>query len=331
MIVQFQTRPWRRAAGIVFYTWKELLTSTLIIVGVYVTHEYFGIAALGLGGAIPLGVVGTALAIFLGFRNNSAYDRWWEGRKIWGGVVNISRTIGTQIMTYVTDHHVKKEISPESLNQTHRELIYRHLAYLHALRLHLRQQHDQMETTLAPYLSAQELQDLLKKHNKPTHINFNQSQRLKAILKDNLIEDFRLYEMMRSIDTLYTLQGQCERIKNTPFPLYYSFFTRMILYVFVLFLPLSVISTFQALTQKLGYYVTWMVIPVCMMTAFVLAVIERTSRTSENPFENYFGDVPMTTLCRVIEIDLRQMLGETDTVPPPMPVEITSSGIRILR
>lgn len=331
MILQFQKHPIRRALGITAYMWRELLVSTIIIVGVYVVHEFLGMQALGLGSAVPLGVVGTALAIFLGFRNNSAYDRWWEGRKIWGGLVNISRTLGAQVMTYVTDHHIKSDSPHHPIKEIQQELIYRHIAYVNALRLNLRQQHDQMEATLAPFLTQEELQSILTKRNKPTQINFNQSQRLKAILKDNWIEDFRLYEMMKSIDAIYSLQGQCERIKNTPFPVYYSFFTRLILYIFVLFLPLSVIGTFQNLGQKLNTYLTWVVIPVCVLTAFVLSVIERTSRTSENPFEDYFGDVPMTTLCRTIEIDLREMLGETETVPPPQPVEVTRLGIRILR
>ncbi|TNE52108.1 MAG: hydrogenase [Deltaproteobacteria bacterium] len=325
MIVRFQTNPIRRTWGIILYMWQVLLFSTLCVVGVYLLYQVWGVKWMALGSAIPLGVIGTALAIFLGFRNNSAYDRWWEGRKIWGGIVNISRTMGAQIMTYVTDIHVKDGPPKKPISDIHRELVYRHIAYINALRLHLRKQFEQYDEVLSPFLEEKELQTILSKSNKPTQIAFRQSQRLKEILKDNMIEDFRLYEMMHSIETLYELQGKCERIKNTPFPLYYSFFTRMILYIFVLFLPLSVIGVFDKLQ------VAWAAIPVCILTACMLGVIERTARTTENPFENYFGDVSMTGLCRTIEIDLREMLDETDTVPPPLPQEEVMGGIRVVR
>lgn len=330
MFVRIERNPIRTAIGIIAYLWKELVYTSVIATCVYLLYDFGGLRVLGLGSAIPIGVVGTALAIFLGFRNNSAYDRWWEGRKIWGGIVNISRTFGAQVMTYVTDSHVKEPSTPPDLQAIHKELIYRHIAYINALRLHLRQQHDQYETTLAPFLDEDELQALLQKRNKATQVNFNQSQRLKAILKDNLIEDFRLYEMMHTIETLYELQGKCERIKNTPFPVYYSMFTRLILYIFVLFLPLSVISSFDTLSVKLGMALTWLVIPVSVLACFVLSVIERTARTSENPFENYYGDVPMSGLCHTIEIDLREMLGETE-LPPNTTQEEPRVGFYVIR
>lgn len=324
MFVEFNRAPYRTLGGSVLYMWRELLASTIIVSIVYVCYEFLGIKSVALHNAIPLGVVGTALSIFLGFRNNSAYDRWWEGRKIWGGIVNISRTFGAQMMTYVTDAHTQKDSSTDPVEKVHKEMIYRHIAYINALRLHLRKQFDAYEEVLAPYLPEDELKELLKKKNKPTQINFNQAQRLKSILKDNLIEDFRLYEMMKSIEVLYELQGKCERIKNTPFPLYYSMFTRLMLFIFILFLPLSLIHAFGALG------VTWLVIPICVATTFVLSVIERTSRTTENPFENFYGDVPMSGLCRTIEIDLREMLGETE-LPESLAPEEPRPGMFVLR
>ena len=170
----------------------------------------------------------------------------------------------------------------------------------------------------------------MKVRNKPTQINKRQAVRLKEILKDHLIEDFRLYEMMHSLETMYELQGKCERIKNTPFPIYYSVFTRLLLYLFILFLPLSVIGVFQKLSIALKSNVTWLVIPVCILTSLGLAVIERTARTTENPFEDNFGDVPMSGLCRTIEIDLREMLDE-DSLPESLAPETRGGGIAFIR
>jgi len=205
MIIKTSSNKFIWLFAIVVYLWKQLLVFGALSSIIWLFFEYYNIKLLGLKSAIPVGILGTALALFLSFRNNSAYDRWWEARKIWGGIVNYSRTFGIQVLTYILDK--KTNDSKEIKTQ----LIYRHLGYINALRLTLREQNDEMREVLTPFFEPNELEVLLSKSNKPTQINLNQSQHLKEILSHNLIEDFRLYEFMHTLEELYTLQGKAER------------------------------------------------------------------------------------------------------------------------
>ena len=317
MITKISSNKLLWLVAIVVYLWKYLLFIALLSLSVYGLYEFGGYKVVALKSAIPIGVLGTALSIFLSFRNNAAYDRWWEARKIWGGIVNYSRTFAMQVFTYISDDHLSED-EKKDIGSIQKELVYRHLAYINALRLALREQHDEYEKELMPFLSKAEITTLLSKANKPTQLNFTQASRLKVILKDNLIEDFRLYEMMHSLEEFYNLQGKAERIKKTPFPMYYDFFIKVFLFIFVFFLPISLIGIFDEISQANSININWLVIPVSTIVAFMFIVIEQTGFFTETPFENANEDVPLSGLCRTIEIDLRQMLNESD-IPSPFP------------
>jgi putative membrane protein len=287
--------------------------------GTFLLYDYYDIKALGLKGAIPLGVLGTAVSLFLSFRNSAAYDRWWEARKIWGGIVNASRTFGIQVQNYVTQNGVKLE-HKNNIEKLHTQLIYRHLAYINALRLALREQHDEYESELNELLEPAELSGILAKANKPTQINNNQAKAIRAIINDDLKDNFQVIEMMKTLEELYTLQGKCERIKNTPFPIYYDAFIRIFLFIFVAFLPLNLIGLFDEISQGIDYNIDWVMIPVAMIVSLMFEIIERVGSYTETPFNNQNQDIPMSALCRTIEIDLREMLDETD-IPKPFEVE----------
>jgi len=87
---------------------------------------------------MPLSTIGIAVAFYLGFKNNQAYDRFWEARKIWGGIVNYSRTWGNQVTSFVSNLQTLDKKSPEELHKIHQTMIYRHIAWLYALTHHLR-------------------------------------------------------------------------------------------------------------------------------------------------------------------------------------------------
>lgn len=315
--------------GIIQFLKYRIAYYTVLVSLVYVLYYFFDFKGLGLKGAIPLGVLGTALSIFLSFRNNSGYDRWWEARKIWGGIVNYSRTFAMQVRTYISDLHTQDTHSDDDILGIHRELIYRHIAWINALRLHLRKQHDQYAEVLRPFLDPAELEELLIYANKPTQLNFTQSQRLKEVLKQNLTEDFRLYELMHSLEEFYNLQGKCERIKNTPFPMYYAFFIRTFLSIFIFMLPISLIGVFHEISLSVGQNVTWVVIPVSIIVSFMFKIIELTAYFTEDPFENRHEDTPMSALCRTIEIDLRQMLRETEVPDSWEPTPTIGDGLAL--
>lgn len=302
--------------GMLVVLWREVLFVFIVSFGTYLMYYHFELKALGLKGAIPLGILGTAVSLFLSFRNNAAYDRWWEARKIWGGIVNTSRTFGIQVQTYINENTVKSEYK-STISNLHTTLIYRHLAYINALRLTLRSQKEEFKQELHELLSENELNDILAKANKPTQINNQQAKYIRSILKDELKDNFQVIEMMKTLEELYTLQGKCERINNTPFPIYYDFLIRIFLFIFVTFLPLNLIGAFDEISVSIGYNIDWLMIPVAMIVALMFEVIERAGYYTETPFKNQHQDIPMSALCRTIEIDLREMLGETD-IPKPL-------------
>ena len=262
---------------------------------------------------LPFGVVAmlaTALAIFLAFRNNSAYDRWWEARKIWGGIVNSSRTFGRQI----TSLTLLSEKPADVVAAYRQEMVYRHLAWINALRLQLRGESTWDE--LQPFLRSEEFQWMVQRQNRATQLVQKQGLRIAEGTQAGLITHSRFLEVLdETLTSLYDLQGRAERIKNTPLPRQYDYFPRVFLFLFVTLLPSGMISELE----KVGS--AWMVIPLATVVSYVFYVLMRVGEFNEDPFEGRFSDTPMTALCRTIEIDMREQLGETDLPPKLEPVD----------
>jgi putative membrane protein len=255
-----------------------------------------------------ISVIGTAVAILLGFRNNEAYGRFWEARTAWGDLTNASRNFASQVIGYIQPP-IGQELQSEPAQDYHRELIYRHLAFVNALRLQLRQEETWEE--LKPFLSESEFQELPIAVNKATLLNHGQSLRLRELYSNGwILQRAYVLGLMETIKEFFTCQGKCERIKNTPLPRPYGIFTKAFVWVFVLLLPFGLI-------QHLG----WGTLPIYVVLATIFTIIERIGRRTEDPFENKFEDIPMTALCRNIEIDLRQQLGESSIPPPMKPVD----------
>ncbi|MDP1559166.1 MAG: bestrophin family ion channel [Nitrosomonas sp.] len=255
-----------------------------------------------------ISVFGIAMAILLGFRNNEAYNRFWEARTAWGDLTNASRNFASQVMAYVRPPGEQEQISQSATADMHRELIYRHLAFLNALRLQLRQEGAWEQ--LKPFLSDAEFQALNKAANKATQLNHRQSLRMKELYRSGWIEQpAYVFGLMESIKAFFAAQGRCERIKNTPLPRQYGFFTKSFVWIFVLLLP-------YGLVQHLG----WGAFPIYVVLATIFTITERIGSRTEEPFERKLEDVPMSSICRNIEIDLRQQLGES-SVPTPIEPE----------
>ena len=322
-------------AIILRFAWANLLFFGLYSgVLVYIDHAAEHIGEKFHIPFVPLSVIGIAVAFYLGFKNNASYDRFWEARKIWGGIVNTSRTWANQVMSFVTTSHAKRDWTDQELHAVHTRLIYRHMAWMNALRLMLRRpaRHsikykkalakygggeivmEHWKEEVGPFLLKEEIEWLRTTKNSPAQIVRLQGEHLKQLMEDEgLIEDFRHMELMGTLTELYTLQGKCERIKNTPFPRQYAFFSKLFVWIFILLLPFGLIGTFRDMfATGGGHYLAWQVIPFHMLISWIFITMERVGDNSEDPFENFVNDVPMTALCRTIEIDLRQMLKETD-------------------
>jgi putative membrane protein len=290
----------------------------------------------------PLSIVGTAVAFYVGFKNNSAYDRLWEARKIWGGIINTSRSWGMYVKSFVTNQFTEDPLSDHDLSNIKKRMIYRHIAWLYAHRSQLlvaspwehanqkwlvgsfakRRQRkfgvgmvddEVSKTELHYYLPKEEYDRLIKFSNTATQIIDHQSQELKELREKGLIEDFRHMELQRLLSEFYDLQGKNERIKKFPLPRQYANMSFIFIAVFIFILPLGVVSEFA----KLGDWAIWFTIPTVALIGWVYVTMELVGDYSENPFEGMMNDIPMLSLCRTIEIDLREMIGDTD-IPKPI-------------
>lgn len=292
-----------------FLTYISSLSTLAFLIHVFENRGHMGQWLIHL----PFGVVAmlaTALAIFLAFRNNSAYDRWWEARKIWGGIVNSSRTFGRQVTTLTS-----LSTNPaDDVKGYQQELIYRHIAWINALRLQLRRESDW--ETLQPLLSGEEFSWMMDRQNHATQLVQKQGQRLAEGFKAGFITEARFLEILdETLTSFYDLQGKAERIKNTPLPRQYDYFPRVFLFLFVTLLPAGMINELE----KVGS--AWMVIPLATVVSYMFYILMRVGEFNEDPFENRYSDTPMTALCRTIEIDLREQLEEIDLPPKLEPVD----------
>ena len=325
--------------GIVLrFAWFNLLLFTVwsaIVVWYYHHMDHHGVnIALPF---LPLSTIGIAVAFYIGFKNNASYDRFWEGRKIWGGIVNYSRTWGNQVMNFVSAYLAKNPTSEAELLEIQRTMIYRHIAWLNALRFQLRQpssfsikihktvrslsigspEREHWDEEVGSLLPKKEYDCLIEFQNTATQIIRKQGEHLrKLVYEHGLTEDFRHMEMMRVLEEFYNLQGKCERIKNTPFPRQYAFFSKVFTWIFIALLPFGLVGQFA----DMGHTFIWLTVPFSVLISWIFFTMEIVGDNSEDPFEGFINDVPMTALCRTIEIDLREMLGETD-LPPKVVAE----------
>jgi putative membrane protein len=257
---------------------------------------------------LPFTFVSVALGIFFGFRNNAAYDRWWEGRKLWGTLVNVSRTLCRQILTLVgpqPDAPARRDDG--AVQALRRELVYRVIAFAHALRLALRD--DATLDELAPFLPADELERLQGERNRPFAITQGTGERLRQAWHEGLIHPMHLPVLEASLGVLTDVQGACERIKGTPIPYSYTTLIHRITAVYCFALPFGIVDTVKGFTPF-----------VCAIVAYAFFGLDGVGEEIEMPFGMDYNDLPLRAISRTIEINLRQRLGETDLPLPVTPV-----------
>lgn len=292
-----------RIKTIIFYTYKQTLYLIAIATLIFFLYRVLGFHFLVIP-FVPLGVLGTALAIFLAFKNNTSYSRWWEARTLWSNLTSASRNFG---------RHINATISPvfnhdrDEVRQFKQEIIYRHIAYVNALRLQLREQENWQ--ILQEFLSPDEHLLLLEEDNKANSLLNNQAVRLEYAVEKGYLKDNRFLLIDSTLKELCLLQAGCERIKETPLLRQYDYFTRLFIWIFNTLLPFSFVEQLGALT-----------IPFSTLISFVFVVLSLIGSNNEDPFESRVQDVPMTAICRVIERDLKNLLNEPNLPPLLQPV-----------
>ena len=268
-------------------------------------------------------VLGVAVAFYLGFKNNSSYDRTW------GGIVNNSRTFGAACTTF---------IQGEKTDSIKKELIYRHIAWMTALRYQLRlsrtwehtelrvsekyfpnvceKYRTSLENELSKYIPTDEVQLVNSKSNAAVQILAKQSQRLQELKDQGYFEDFRHMEFHHIIENLYTEQGKAERIKNFPFPRQYASTAVWLTMIFSALVPFAMLSI---LNPESGW-IYWLSPLISGLIVWSFALMEMIGDYSENPFEGTYNDVPITAIAIGIEIDLREMIDDSNIPEAIQPV-----------
>ncbi|WP_114748339.1 bestrophin family protein [Pleomorphovibrio marinus] len=300
---------------IMHYMWKQLLYYLVLSSLVFVLHDFYGVYFFDIP-SYTIAALGTALAIFLGFKNDHAYDRWWEARKIWGLMVNYSRAWTRQVTTMIIPDSAEVQREVELL-QT--RMTYRHIAFVNALRVFLRKRHAYNQTSqkelyedvntykdTKPLLNREEYDDFCGKDNPPNFLLQQQGEDLKMAYQKGWLSDYRFVKMEETLVDFNDIQGMSERIKNTPLPRQYTFFSRVFVLIHCTLLPLVFIS-------DLG----WKTIPVSFVVSFVFLALDLIGERTEDPFENRLEDTPMSSLSVTIERNLREQLKENKEHFPP--------------
>ena len=223
--------------------------------------------------------LGFVISLLLAYRINSAYDRWWEGRKLWGALVNNSRNLAIKLSVILKE---EKDLS------YFRKLIP---SYASMLNKHLKDE----ETSMLLFDDV----DLVINHHKhrPNQIAKMMFQKINSLYEAHKISGDQLIILNAEIQSFTDICGACERIKNTPIPYSYSTFIKKFIFLFILTLPFAYVFT-------LGYYV----IPVISFIFYVLASIEIISEEIEEPFGNDPNDLPIEKISQNIKKHIEEIL-----------------------
>jgi len=236
--------------------------------------------------------IGTAISILLSFKLSQSYDRWWEARKVWGAVVNDSRSLVIQLQSLTSkgnDGKIKK-------------IAFRQIAWCYSLGQSLRELNP--TDNLDGFISEEDLKEIKKHNNKPLALLQLNASDIKQLKETNQLDIFSQLQLDNTLVRLCDSQGKSERIKTTVFPVTYRLFLHAIIYLFVvtLAIALRVDGLFE--------------IPLLVAISSAFFLLEKTATHMQDPFDNRPTDTAMTAIAKTIEINIKQLLKETE-VPKP--------------
>lgn len=270
--------------------------------------------------AIPwtvVALIGTATALIVSFNNTQTYARTVEAQQVWTAILNSSKAWGLMSRDYVN--------SPAAT----RQLVNRHIAWVTALRYQMRrhrawestnrrtnaeyqafyavpEKETTLEAELARYLEADELRSVLTSRNKATQLLANQSRAIRDLFTGGEMVINFFVEMEKALKELLDHQGRSERLKNFPYPRQYAIINALFIRLFCILLPFGMLKEFDALHR------VWLVIPFSVMISWMYTLLQQVGESAENPLEGGANDVPIAQIARMIEVEVREMLAETD-------------------
>jgi len=286
--------------------WKSLAVTTLLAVAVTLVDKTLGGIKPTLS-PIPFTLMGLPLAIFLGFRNNAAYDRYWEGRKQWGELVLRSRSLARQCLSLLDPARPFDAAAAADHADPRTRIVRRAVAYAHALRHRLRG--GDPGADVAPWLAPGEWERIRRLPNLPHALMLEMGADLALCLRERRLDPMLAPVLDASFSSMTGVAAACERIRGTPIPFSYTLLLHRTAYLYCFLLPFGLVDTIGYLTPL-----------VTALVAYTFFGLDALGDELEEPFGDADNDLPLEALCRTIEIDLRMALGERDLPPPLLPV-----------
>lgn len=228
-------------------------------------------------------LVGFVISLLLVFRTNTAYERWWEGRKKWGELVNDSRNLSIKFSSILRDKEDRDFFQRAIPN------------FVFAAKEHLRNGVDFTELEL----SEDELKSLSKKKHVPNEISLRMYKKLQELKESGKVTQIEYLAINENLNALLDSLGACERIRNTPIPFSYSLFLKKFIFIYVTTIPLAFIPTF-------GYYS----VIIAMFLFYVLVSMEVLAEEIEEPFGVDDNDLPTDQLCEKIRENVHEIFAD---------------------
>ena len=262
------------------------LIYVIIIYGIYTTAiVYVELHYTELKSTIAIhSLIGFVLGLLLVFRTNTAYDRWWEGRKLLGALVNTSRNLALKINTFL----------PE--NETAKRKLFSQLIsnYCFSMKNHLRDKKIVSELELSNELSEKEL---LSSNHHPNLIAQKIFTQTKRMYDQKNITDNIYLTIDDQVKQYTDIIGGCERIKKTPIPYSYNIFIKKFIFIYTMTLPLGLATTFE-----------YWAIPISLFILYILASLELLAEEIEDPFGEDTNDLPVNDICVTIKKNVEEIL-----------------------
>ncbi len=228
-------------------------------------------------------LLGIVLGLFLVFRTNSAYDRWWEGRRLWGGLVNSTRNFALKLNAVLAKESTDRKWYAQMISN-----------FVFVTKEHLR---DSVDYTELEFSDDEELRQLKRAAHKPNCIAASLYKRTEDLLKTSTITGFHLINLDKELKDFVDYMGACERIKRTPIPYSYTMYIKKFIFIYIITLPFGFITTF-------GYYT----IPTVILISYILLSVELIAEEIEDPFGKDINDLPTDELSEKIKTNVREIL-----------------------
>lgn len=289
-MIKYDPKTWFRhiiafqKSDTIIILWKELLYIALLTLGItYIEITYVEDTTILNELKTVYSLIGFVLSLLLVFRTNTAYDRWWEGRKKWGELVNNTRNLAIKVGAMTNDKEVERFFARMIPN------------YAIAMKNHLRDGVDLSELDL-----TEEEEKLLRRvDHKPSFIAKLMYEKFQWMKREKMITQEEFLSLDVNLKTFSDIIGACERIKNTPIPYSYSLFLKKFIFIYVTTLPIAFVGYF-------GYWTAF----IAVFVFYVLVSLEILAEEIEDPFGKDDNDLPTDELSQKIKANVNEILTE---------------------